>query len=130
MNEYNVSEQGRCFLSLCGAILFDYEAVANTIRSGSLTPLASQLLANMLVGKGPDGLTLKLTGQGRNWKPVSERVAEFERAKDVTKMLDRLIEAGATWEEATSDIAEQLSISESTVSRRVVMGRALQDIEK
>ena len=116
-NQDDLTAHERCFHSIFGFIRFDYEAVANALRTGTLTPVEMDGLASLLEGYRPDGLSLKIMGQGRNWMPISEAAARFRRATRIANMMDELLQSGVSWEAATIDTAEHFGVSEATVSR-------------
>lgn len=130
VSQKELTEEERCIHSLFGTIRFDYKAVANALRSRSLTILQSHALADLIEGTRADGVSLKVDGQGRNWTPIEEDAAKFHRAIAISNMMNRLRQSDETWEQATLETADYFGISESTVSRAVAVGRWLQDTEK
>lgn len=130
----HLTDDERCTFSILGAIRFDASAVAEALRSRPLTMLERHGLANLLEGKRPDGLKLMIAGQGKNWHPWFESSQRYDQAIAMAAMMDAEMANGASWEEATLATADRFSVSESTVSRRVGIGRILaneqQDAEK
>lgn len=126
----DLTDDERCTFSILGVIRFDASAVAKALRSRPLTYLEIHGLANLLDGKRPDGISLAITGQGRNWRPIREGAQMHDRAIGFAKMMDELMASGESWEQATFATAEHFGVSESTVSRNVDAGRALQATER
>lgn len=125
-----LTDDERCIHSIFGSIRFDAAAVARALRSRPLTPFEAHGLANLLENNRPDGLHLKMVGQGRNWIPVFEKVARYERCMEIAKMVEQLRSGGESWEQAILATAECFSVSEPTVARAASVGKRIQCIDK
>ena len=114
----------RVFFSIYGVIRFDAAAVAGALRDGRLTPMQAHGLANLLEGKHPQGLTLKMQGQGKGWKPAAEQAARYNRLMSVGAFVTRRLKVGQTLEEAVMDASEEFGVSDATVYRDLNMYRS------
>jgi|GEM_PF-2440295 len=63
------------------------------------------------------GLTLKMQGQGKGWRPWSEGAAAWNRLCAVGKYVDSRLIDNCTVEEAVNDAAEFFGVSEPTIYR-------------
>lgn len=115
------------FYSVYGLIRFDPKAVALALRNGTLTSMEAHGLANLLEGTHPQGLTLKMMGQGRGWKPAAETAARYDRLMMIGTFLERSLLAGNKMENAVIDAASEFGISEPTVYRDFQMYRSIED---
>lgn len=125
----DLSDQERSLLSIMGVIRFDAKAVANALRSRPLTVLEAHGLANLIEGKHPQGISLKVLGQGRNWQPIREGSQRYNRAIAIAREVRKAMGAGETWESAIQAAAEHFRASEATIARNVALARSIQGIE-
>lgn len=110
-------ERMAVFGSVYGLMRFDSARVAAAVRSGTLSPMEANGLANLLEGKHPRGLRLVLQGQGKGWKPLIESAQHYERVMAIGAFVLNARKNGLTAEQAVIDAAEQFNLSEPTVWR-------------
>jgi hypothetical protein len=112
------------FLMLHGMVRWDGVAVADAVRSGSLSPLQTEALARLLDGTAASGLKLELQGQGRGLT-TQEKAERYERIVAVGEFIAERLRTGETWEAAVIDAAEHFGVSEPTVARDLQLYRVL-----
>lgn len=100
---------------------------AEAVRNRSLTPGEAHGLANLLEGTHPQGLRLKMTGQGKGWWPIVEGYKAFQRAKAIGAFVEERLKSREPWEGAVIDAAEQFGVYEATVSRDVRIFRLMNE---
>lgn len=128
-NNSDLTEEERCLFSVMGVIRFDVEAVTKAIRSRPLSTLEAHGLANLIEGKHPQGISLKVCGQGRNWQPIREGSQRYNRALAIARKVRIVMDTGETWESAVQAAAEHFRTSEATIARNVALARSLQGVE-
>ena len=116
------------FFSVTGVARFDASAVAAALRAGTLTKLEAIGLTNLLEGKHPQGLQLKMAGQGKGWKPLAEKAAAYERIKAIGQFVNERLSSGNTVEAAVLDAAAEFGISEPTVYRDLRLSRSVEAV--
>lgn len=114
------------FMSVYGIAKFDVQAVANAVRNRTLTSMEAWGLANLLEGKHPDGLFLKLHGQG-NAETIQEGAIHYQRILSIGRQFYGKMAVGDTEEGAVNEIADELNLSEATVRRDLRIYRLTDD---
>lgn len=119
----------RVFYSVYGLVRFDAAAVADALRNGKMTPMQSYGLANLIEGKHPQGLSLKIQGQGKGWKPAAEVAARYKRSMRVGDYITHKLAAGDSVEQAVIDASMRFGVSEPTIYRDLAMYRLQADLD-
>lgn len=117
--ERELTDAERVRFSVMGIMRFDAEAVADALRTRPLTQLEAEGLANLIDGSRPDGLRLKMQGQGKNWRPIAEGAAAYDRMMAIGSFVDAQLASGGTVEEAVIDAASSFRVSEPTIYRNL-----------
>ena len=117
--EQSVSLFEDALLMVLGAKRWDGDAVGNYLRNEyPPNKLVIVRLAILLAAKSPDGLVLKLHGQG-NGLTSFESYNEYYEILAINEYLETHFEASTSREALIFDAAEFFGLSEATVRRRL-----------
>lgn len=106
-------------LMVLGAKRWNGDAVGNYLRNEyPPSKLVINGLAKLLAAQSPDGLVLKLHGQG-NGQTSFESYSEYYETLSINEYLERHSKTGTSREALIFDAAEIFQLSEATVRRRV-----------
>ena len=109
-----------------GITRWDGHSLASYLRK---TPKPSRIvilaIASLIDGSRPDGMHLKLRGQGSGMT-IKEGANAYNQVLEIGEFFREREAVGETWEEVVFDASEQFGISEATVSRRLALFKILQ----
>ena len=122
----NAEELKEALWIALGITRWDGHSLANYLRrTRKPSRLVILAIASLIDGSHPDGMHLKLRGQGSGM--TTKQCADaYNQVLKIGEFFRDREDIGATWEEIVFDAVELFGISESTVSRRLALFKILQ----